>query len=412
MKRVQAGIVVFWLLSSAMSSAQEANYDETKVPKYSLPNPLVMNDGTRVKSAEQWTNQRRSEVLTLFMKHAYGAMPPAKKITAVVEHETVERALAGKATLRQMTLYFTEDKSGPNFDICIFLPTEVGGNKPVPAILGCNFFGNHTVSKDPNLRMSNAWVHTKHDRGARASRWAIEKIVGRGYALVTLCYGDIDPDFDDKFKNGVHSLFPEFQERDDNWATIGAWAWGLSRVLDYLETVDEIDATRVAVMGHSRLGKTALWAGATDERFALVVSNNSGCGGAALSRRRYGETVKRINTVFPHWFCKRHRAYNGKEDSLPVDQHLLIALVAPRPVYVGSAVDDLWADPRGEFLSCVAADPVYRLLGTKGLPEHQWPPVDKPVMGRIGYHVRAGKHNVTDFDWKCYLDFADKHFKN
>ncbi len=413
----------FVVLASALflpaAHGQTANYDESKVPKYTLPDPLVMSDGSKVTDAETWRTKRRAEILKLFQAHVYGTMPdkPAEMPVDVVEVD--DKSLEGKAVRKEVTLHFTKDKSGPSANVLILMPPAAEFKPPYPTFLAYNFNGNHTIHADPGIRKSMVWARRTgakaelpgdDTRGSSSSRWAVDKILDRGYALATIYYGDVDPDFHDEFKNGVHALYPELQDRGDNWTAIGAWAWGLSRALDYFETDETIDHTRVAVLGHSRLGKTSLWTGASDERFAIVISNNSGCGGAALARRRFGETVQRINTSFPHWFCANHKKYNGNEDKLPVDQHMLAALIAPRPLYIASAVEDRWADPRGEFLSALHADPVYKLLGAEGLPTAEMPEIDKPVMGTIGYHIRAGKHDVTDFDWEQYLNFADKHF--
>jgi len=412
------------LIEELMKQRSETNYSEQKVPKYTLPNPLVLSDGTRVTNAETWRTKRRPEILELFRKYVYGRAPIGKpKNMAFKVFDLERKALAGLATRKQVTVNFAGKKDGPKMDILIYLPNAV--KTPVPTFVILNFGGNHTIHHDPAIKLSESWMRpgskgvvknraNEESRGRGRARFPLEKILERGYGLATIYYGDIDPDFHDGFKNGVHPAFDKLidgERAPDAWGSIGAWAWGLSRAMDYFETDDDIDNKRVAVLGHSRLGKTALWAGARDERFAFVISNNSGCGGAALSRRRFGETVERINKSFPHWFCENFKNYNGKEDDLPVDQHMLIALIAPRPVYVTSADGDLWADPRGEFLACKNAAPVYRLLGVDGLGVRQMPGLDKPVQkGTIGYHVRSGGHNLTQYDWQQFMNFADMHF--
>ncbi|GIW86727.1 MAG: acetylxylan esterase [Isosphaeraceae bacterium] len=410
----------------AAQDSPEVNYDEAKVPPYTLPDPLVMKDGSRVATAADWRQRRRPELLRLFSEHVYGRTPEAQIRQRVEQVERSEQALEGQAERAQYRVVLGEEPRAVEAHLLVYLPQRRTG--PAPVFLGLNFPGNHGVTHEPEVLINPGWfadqprgLHpgnraSEKNRGEQASRWSLAMAVERGYGVATAYYGDFDPDYDDGFRNGVHPLLDPPGTDDPNrpadaWGSIGAWAWGLSRLYDALEGIEGVDRDRVIVMGHSRLGKAALWAGAQDERFALVISNESGCGGAALSKRIYGETVGRINRTFPHWFCDQFATYNENEVALPVDQHELLALIAPRPVLVCSAEEDRWADPRGEFLACVGADPVYRLLGTDGLETKEMPAVNQPVLSTIGYHIRPGEHDVKPRDWEVYLDFADRHLK-
>ncbi|AQQ72110.1 hypothetical protein SMSP2_02490 [Limihaloglobus sulfuriphilus] len=392
-------------------------YRESDVPDYELPE-LFDTRGKEKMTAQIWKTKRRGEILELFETHVFGKSPKRPHALKFNVFEKSSTALNSTALRKQVRVSFTQNDDGPGMDVLIYLPAKA--EKPVPLFLLLNFRGNHTVCDDPAVRLTESWIPNGEEaneasRGKRSQRYPVESIIARGYGFATIYCGDIDPDYHDGFKNGVHPLFdnPADGKRDpDSWGTIAAWAWGLSRAMDYFETDSDIDHTKIAVLGHSRLGKTSLWAGATDERFAMVISNNSGCGGAALSRRCYGEALKRINTRFPHWFCENFQQYNGNESSLPVDQHMLIALIAPRPAYIASADQDLWADPRGEFLSAKYASPAWELMGLKGLGAEQMPPLNTPIQnGHLGYHIRDGKHDLTEYDWQRYMDFADKHLR-
>lgn len=430
---IGAGAAVLLSGMGVIGQPADALYDEAKVPAYTLPDPLRHNDGRPVVTALDWTRSRRAEVLELFRDQVYGRSPGRPRGMFFEVREWDPGALGGKATRKQLSVWLAGRRGGPSMDLLLYVPNQ--RSKAAPVFVGLNFEGNQAVSTDPKIRLAHSWVAnndkegrignrvTEASRGSEASRWSIERLVERGYAVATVYYGDLEPDFADGWKQGVRSVFPVDGRRravaakkpiqelaPDAWGAIGAWAWGLSRVMDYIETDSDLNAKQVAVMGHSRLGKTSLWAGAQDERFAIVISNNSGEGGAALARRKFGETTKRINTSFPHWFCGNFKQYNDREDAIPVDQHELIALAAPRPIYIASAEKDRWADPRGEFLAGKGAEPVYALFGRKGLGVAELPGLDQPVGEQIGYHYRTGEHDVLPYDWERYMDFADRHF--
>ena len=377
------------------------NYDESKVPDYTLPDLLA---GAR--SVKDWERWRRPQLVELFEKEMFGSVPGKPESLHFQVRENSPDAFDGLATRKQVRIFFNAEESEYE-DLLIYVPNKRNG--PVPAFLGINFFGNHTVDVDPGIFLPDSLRYRKDytvdTRGSQQQRWPVRTILERGYAVATFCCEDVVPDADGY--SGIRSQYDGY-----TWGALAAWGWGLSRALDYLEADPGVDAARVAVFGHSRMGKAAVWAGARDTRFALVVSNASGCGGAALSRRRVGETVRRINTHFPYWFCENFHKYGDNEDLLPFDQHELLALIAPRPLYVESGSEDRWSDPQGEFLGLVGAAPVYELYGYEGFMPSERPGVEQPVVkGRTGTHIRAGRHEILLYDWLQYLDFADRFLK-
>lgn len=419
-------LVAASVMTAAPPAVAQTNPDQARKPimPAHLPDPLIFANGTRVATPAQWP-KRRAELLQQFTEQMYGRVParPAGMRFHVMDLD--RHALGGKATREQISILFRGDEHGPRMDLLVYVPNRA---KRPPVILGLNFWGNETISTDPGIRISDRWVEsgptsyldlscvknnhaTEACRGIDAKRWPVEKILDAGYALATAYRGDIDPDRKDGYSESIRSAWPELAQGGDNFSTIAAWSWAMSRALDYLEQDRLVDGTHVIAFGWSRLGKAAIWAGATDPRFAAVISNESGAGGAKVFHDVHGETVQMLNTRFPYWFCTNFKQYNGRDADLPFDQNEVLALIAPRPLYIASAILDENADPQAEFLGALAVTPVYRFLGSTGLPTTEWPPVNQPVLGRVSYHVRSGVHSVTDFDWEQYLRFADAYVK-
>ena len=376
------------------SGLREVNYDESKIPAYSLPELLTTSKGVKILNSKDWEKIRRPEVLELFTSQVFGRIPPTafqKTITVVKEDKN---AMNGLATQKLVDISIAARGKTLTIHMGLFIPNSAV--KPVPVfLLICN--------RDPG--------NIDFTRVKKSEFWPAEEAIARGYAIAAFDNADVDPDKDDGFKNGIHGLL-DIGRTPESWGTIAAWAWGTSRCVDYLVTDKKIDAHKIAVVGHSRGAKTSLWAGAIDQRIAMVISNEAGCGGSSLSRRRIGETIYEINRGFPHWFCTNFGIYNNNEDALPVDFHMLMALTAPRLLYIASAENDLWGDPHGQYLGLLNAVPAYNLFNVKSSLNEAMPALNTPVKsGNIAYHIRDGKHNMLLKDWNFFMDFADLHWK-
>ncbi|HEU4555407.1 MAG TPA: hypothetical protein VFS25_21335 [Chitinophaga sp.] len=418
MHRLSTLITLCCLLSiPVFAQKSEANLTEANVPSYTLPDPLKMADGKTVTTSQQWNKIQRPYIYHLFETNVYGRFPRKQvpmtfKVTSVNPY-----ALDSMATCKQVTLYFAKD-TNVRLHLLLYVPNKPKGR--VPVFLGMNFYGNQSVTDDPSIPITPHYTvkgpgivdnhATEASRGSQASQWPVKDIISRGYGVATFFYGEVEADKPDGWQTGFRTLLKDqLQIAPQEWSAMGVWAWALCRALDYLQQDRRVDGANVMLLGHSRLGKAALWAGASDQRFAIVISNESGEGGAALSKRDYGENIEIITRNFPHWFVAKYRTYANNTAALPVDQHMLLALIAPRPLYVASAEGDQWSDPRGEFLSARNAEPVYKLFGEEGVGTGTFPHVQQPTGDFIRYHIRSGKHDVTAYDWEQYLQFAGKH---
>jgi hypothetical protein len=369
----------------------EFNYSEEKVPAYTLPQVLITNDGMKVTDFSTWNSIRRPELLEMFRENVFGRIPetPYKRSFKVVTLD--KKALNGAATLKNVEVSITSGTKSLVIHLTVYTPNNA--KTPVPLFLVMDNWTDE--SQMPSWKKPDEFFPAKE---------AIE----RGYGIAKFSSSDIDPDNFDNFKNGINGILDKTPRSDDAWGTLAAWAWGASRCLDYLLTDKDVAGNKVAVVGFSRGGKSVLWAGAEDQRFAMVISNESGAGGSSLARRHFGETVSRLNSAFPHWFCANYKKWSNSEEAMPVDMHMLLALIAPRALYIDCASEDLWGDPRGSYLSLYNASPVFNLTGTKTVFAETMPPLNTQVInGKVGFHIRDGAHNMLLKDWKWFMDFAD-----
>jgi hypothetical protein len=382
------------------------NYDEAKAGGYTLPDPLMLLNGKPVREAKTWMEKRRPELIHLYEENQFGKSPGKPAHLSFDVFERSGKAFDGKAIRRQVTIQFGENHKA---DVLIYLPADA--TKPVPVLFTISFSPNASVVDDPGVRLGEMW-NKDHQRVPATRGVGLGKLnplpwLARGIALATIYYGDIDPDFAGGRPYGIRSLYPD--NGGDDWGAIAAWGWGMSRVIDYFETDHEIDSKRIAVMGISRLGKTVLWAGARDTRIALVIASCSGEGGAALSKRNYGETIKHMAARFGYQFAPNYAKWGDRVDEFPMDSHFLISLIAPRPLLLQTGDQDKWSDPKGEYLAAVAAAPVYRLLGQKVTLPASMPEPGQLFDSTLGYYEHAGGHGTLAPDWDVFLKFVEKH---
>lgn len=416
-------VLLSFCISCTFESDKDQNCDEDAVKPYKLPELLTSQSGEKIESVSGWEKKRRPEIISLYKEEIYGRVPEGvgnQFASTIIEQSNT--ALDNLAIRKQISIIYKNNGKKITINVLMYLPKKL---KYPPVFIGYNFYGNQTVINDPHVVLTDSWIRNNSElgitnncasegsRGRRSERWPIKKLISEGFGFATINYADIDPDRCD-FSDGIHPLFygkKQTKPKIGEWGSISAWAWGYSRILDYLKQDQLTNNSKAILFGHSRLGKTALWAGALDKRFDIVIANNSGCAGAALFRREFGEKISKIYYNFPQWFTQNFKKYRDKEELLPIDQHMLIALIAPRPVYIASAEKDCFSDPKGEYLAAYYASPVYALYGKTGMTDSVMPPLNKAIHHTIGYHIRSGRHGVTDYDWEEFMLFAKEHLK-
>ena len=398
------------------SAGFPVNYEEDSIKPYTLPDVLTMSNGQKVKNENDWMNKRRPELVKLFEEIEYGKMPPKPKDLSFNVFDKGTPAFNGTAIRKQVTIYFTKDTLH-KMDLLIYLPANA--KKPSPLLFTISFVANNQMINDPGVKMGEIWTRDgkkmKADQPSRFGQIDIHSIINAGFGFATVYYGDIEPDFKQGIKYGIRSAYLKPGETDvkpDEWGAISAWSWGLSRAMDYFETDKQIDAKRIALQGTSRLGKTVLWTGAHDPRFKMVIASCSGEGGAAISRRDYGENIKHLTDTSRYFyqFAANYHSYANDVNKLPFDAHMLVALMAPRPLLLQTGNTDYWSDPKGEFLAAVAAEPVYKFFGEKGPGITEMPEAsDSTHLNKLGYYIHNGGHGTIPSDWTLFIDYMKKY---
>jgi len=387
------GLYVLILGPQLLLAQEKTNYRERDVPEYSLPEILISTERDTVHTVEVWETIRRPEILQLFEQHVYGTIPRDFDNIAFHQVQVEENPYPDISILKQVDIEVERNGNRHSLKLDLFIPTN--GQTPCPVFLLINHKKNLGLQEHINTDF-----------------WPVPAILERGYAVAAIYVEDLSPDDKKRYADGIlNNLYPEHLEMENGMRALGAWGWGAMRAMDYFEQDTDIDAGRAALVGHSRGGKAALWTGANDQRWAITISNGSGAGGATLSRRKFGETVADLNTSFPHWFSKNLKAFSGKEEEMPIDQHMLLASIAPRAVYISSATKDQWADPRGEYLALKKGSEVYSTIYGLDISFPEIASFSNPVLQKYaGYHIKVGVHSLTLYDWELFMDFADVQF--